>query len=175
MAPPRADLKIIRQSLWRDSIIIAVMWPGTSQAWHKAARKGGLVHIYSCLRSFMAHTFPGVMLHIETHQRLLVQKRFDPTCLEFRSISWDVPIQELQIVFPSTDKNFHYSFVYIFFVGVWYHTSSVSNLTLYRFLLELVPVSFQVHVLTQRRSWKSIGYYKIIFSRPFWTVFWNGP
>ena len=52
----------------------------------------------------MARNFPGVMLHIETHQRLLVRKRFDPTCLEFRSISSDVPIQALQIAFPLTDN-----------------------------------------------------------------------
>jgi len=52
----------------------------------------------------MAQTFPAVVLHIETHQRLLVRKMFDPTCLEFRSISSDVPIQALQIAFPLTDN-----------------------------------------------------------------------
>ena len=52
----------------------------------------------------MAQTFPGAMLYIETHQRLLVRKRFDPTCLEFRSISSDEPIQALQIAFPLTDN-----------------------------------------------------------------------
>ena len=158
MAPPRADPEIIRQSLWRDAIIIAVVWPGTSQAWHKTARKGDLPHICSCLRSFMARNFPGVMLHIETHQRLWVRKRFDPTYLEFRSISWDIPIQALQIAFPSTDNKLPLLICLLFFIGMCCHTSSVSNLQLYTFLLELVPVSFQVHVLTQRRSWKSIGY-----------------
>ena len=104
MALTRADLEIIRQSLWRGAIIIAVVWPGTSQAWHKIARTGDLLHICSCLRSFTERTFPGVMLHIETRHRLLVRKRFDPTCLEIRSISWDVPIHALQIASPSTDN-----------------------------------------------------------------------
>ena len=104
MAPPRTGVEIIQQSLWRDAIIIAVVWLETSQAWHKTACKGDLLHIYSCLWSFMARNFPGVMLHIESHQRLLVRKRFDPTCLDIRSISWDVPIQALQISSPSTDN-----------------------------------------------------------------------
>ena len=104
MAPPRAGVEIIQQSLWRDAIIIAVVWLETSQAWHKTACKGDLLHIYSCLWSFMAQTFPGVMLHIESHRCLLVRKRFDPTCLEFRSICWDLPIHALQIASQSTDN-----------------------------------------------------------------------
>ena len=131
MAPPRAGVEIIQQSLWRDAIIIAVVRVKTSQAWHKTACKRDLPHIYSCLWSFMAQNFPGVMLHIESHERLFVRKRFDPTCLEFRSISWDVPIHALQIASQSNDNKLPLLIcLHIFYGDVFLYLKCVKSPTL---------------------------------------------
>ena len=173
MTPPRADLEILQKIIWRYAIKIAVVWPGTSQSWPITACIKNLLPICSWMCSLMARSFPGVMLHIESHQSLLVWKRFDPTYLEYISISWDVPIQACQIYFPSTDNKVSTVIcLHIFYRNVVPYLKCVKSPT-----VDTSPRACSSQFVStcsnSRWIWKCSKYQKIIVSKWHWIVFWN--